>query len=159
MSESKQEEKKPRAEKAEKAEKASAPASEQTSPKRNEDKDQVNNDQRLDMAELQNKNVNELYEIAEELKIPGSRQISKHDLVFKILQTKTEQSGFVFSRGVLEVLNEGYGFLRTNNYLPSSEDIDVTQTHIRKIELARADLISGLVRPPKEGERYFSLLR
>ncbi|MFH1429555.1 MAG: transcription termination factor Rho [Candidatus Margulisiibacteriota bacterium] len=127
--------------------------------KRNEDKDQINADERLDIGELQGKKIEDLYAIAEELKIEGCRKISKHDLIFKILQTKTEQSGFIFARGVLEVLNEGYGFLRTNNYLPSSEDIYVSQTQIRRFDLSPGDTISGQVRPPKEGERYFSLLR
>jgi transcription termination factor Rho len=113
----------------------------------------------LDIAELQAKPVDELYAIAEELQIANFRQLNKHDLVFKILQTKTEQSGLIFGRGVLEVLSEGYGFLRSNNYLPSSEDIYVSQTQIKRFDLSPGDWVSGQVRPPKEGERYFSLLR
>ena len=127
--------------------------------RRNEDKDQVNADERLDIGELQHKPIDDVVAIAEGLNIPGCRQMGKHELVFKILQAKTEQSGFIFGRGVLEVLNEGYGFLRTNNYLPSSEDIYVSQTQIKRFDLMAGDLVSGQVRPPKEGERYFSLLR
>ena len=127
--------------------------------RRNEEKDQVNNDERLDIGELQSKSIKELYAVAEELKIVGHRQISKPELIYRILQTKTEQSGFIFAKGILEILNEGYGFLRTNNYLPSSEDIYVSQTQIRRFDLSQGDLISGQIRPPKEGERYFSLLR
>ncbi|MFC1478856.1 transcription termination factor Rho [Candidatus Margulisiibacteriota bacterium] len=159
-----------KAEKAEKKEKddikkqsdepsSGAKGSRQQFKKRNEDKDNINADERLDIGELQSKKIEDLYAIAEELKIEGCRKISKHDLIFNILQTKTEQSGFIFARGVLEVLNEGYGFLRTNNYLPSSEDIYVSQTQIRRFDLSPGDTISGQVRPPKEGERYFSLLR
>jgi len=129
------------------------------SKRRNEDKDQINDDERLDIGELQSKSVKELYDIAGELNIEGYRQISKHELIFKILRAKTEQSGFIFGKGILEVLNEGYGFLRTNNYLPSSEDIYVSQTQIRRFDLSPGDLVSGQVRQPKEGERYFSLLR
>jgi transcription termination factor Rho len=134
-------------------------ADSRTRVRRNEDKDQINIDERLDIAELQGKSIDHLYQIAGDLNIPGYRQISKHDLIFRILQTKTEQSGFIFAKGILEILNEGYGFLRTSNYLPSSEDIYVSQTQIKRFDLSQGDLVSGQVRPPKEGERYFSLLR
>jgi transcription termination factor Rho len=113
----------------------------------------------LNISELQNKSVNELFEIAKGLDIQSYRQLRKNELIFKILQAKTEQNGLIFARGILEVLPDGYGFLRTSSYLPSPDDIYVSQTQIRRFDLASGDLVSGQVRPPKEGEKYFSLLR
>ncbi len=117
------------------------------------------NDDNLDIVELQKSTLKDLHNLATHLKIPEYKQLKKNDLIFKILQTKTESNGLIFARGVLEILPDGYGFLRTNNYLPSSEDIYVSQTQIRRFSLTSGDTISGQVRPPKEGERYFSLLR
>ncbi len=117
------------------------------------------NDDNLDIVELQKSTLKDLHNLATQLKIPEYKQLKKNDLIFKILQTKTESNGLIFARGVLEILPDGYGFLRTNNYLPSSEDIYVSQTQIRRFSLTSGDTISGQVRPPKEGERYFSLLR
>ena len=117
------------------------------------------NDDKLDIVELQKGDLKTLYVLAKKLDIPDFKQLRKNDLIFKILQVKTEQNGLIFARGVLEILPDGYGFLRTNNYLPSSEDIYVSQTQIRRFGLSTGDTISGQVRPPKEGERYFSLLR
>ncbi|RAP34788.1 transcription termination factor Rho [Candidatus Marinamargulisbacteria bacterium SCGC AG-439-L15] len=111
------------------------------------------------MVELQKSNLIALHEKAKELNIPNYKQLKKNDLIFKMLQVKTEQSGYIFARGCLEVLPDGYGFLRTNNYLPSSEDIYVSQTQIRRFRLIVGDTVSGQVRPPKESERYFSLLK
>jgi transcription termination factor Rho len=121
--------------------------------------DKFIDDKSLDIAELQGKAITDLHEIGKSLNILGYRQLRKHELVFKILQAKTEQSGLIFAKGILDVLNEGYGFLRTDSYLPSADDIYVSQTQIRRFDLAPGDLVSGQVRPPKEGERYFSLLR
>lgn len=115
--------------------------------------------ERLDISELQNMDLNNLYAIAQELNIMSYNNISKHELIFKIIKAKGEKSGFIFGNGILEILPEGYGFLRTNNYLPSSEDIYVSQTQIRKFSLTVGDSIYGQVRSPKDGERYFSLLR
>jgi transcription termination factor Rho len=114
---------------------------------------------RLDIVELQRASMKELHELAKSLNIEDYNLLKKNDLIFQILQIKTEQSGLIFAKGVLEILPDGYGFLRTNNYLPSSEDIYVSQTQIRRFSLMTGDTISGQVRPPKEGERYFSLLR
>ncbi len=113
----------------------------------------------MDIAELQGKTLQELFDIAKELNIPNYRQYRKHDLVFKILEAKTEANGLIFAKGILEILPEGYGFLRTGGYLPSKEDIYVSQTQIRKFEMQNVDLVSGQVRPPKEGEKYYSLLK
>ncbi|NBV41254.1 transcription termination factor Rho [bacterium] len=119
----------------------------------------LENDENLDIVELQKSTLKELHGLAERLQIPEFKQLKKNDLIFKMLQAKTESNGLIFARGVLEILPDGYGFLRTNNYLPSSEDIYVSQTQIRRFGLSSGDTISGQVRPPKEGERYFSLLR
>lgn len=116
-------------------------------------------DQTLDIMELQKSNLKILHELALKLNVPDYKLLKKNDLIFKILQNKTEQNGLVFARGVLEILPDGYGFLRTNNYLPSSEDIYVSQSQIKRFGIATGDMISGQVRSPKEGERYFSLLR
>ncbi len=113
----------------------------------------------MDITELQKKTIPDLFELAKELKIPNYRQFRKHDLVFKILEAKTESNGLIFAKGVLEILPEGYGFLRTETYLPSADDIYVSQTQIRRFDLANGDAIQGQVRPPKEGEKYFSLLK
>lgn len=114
---------------------------------------------KTDIAELQKKTTAELYEIAKEMNISNYRQYRKHDLIFKILEAKTQANGLIFAKGILEILPEGYGFLRTSGYLPSSEDIYVSQTQIRRFDMTNGDLVSGQVRPPKEGEKYFSLLR
>jgi transcription termination factor Rho len=114
---------------------------------------------KTDIAELQAKNTADLFTIAKELNISNFRQYRKHDLIFKILEAKTQANGLIFAKGILEILPEGYGFLRTNGYLPSSEDIYVSQTQIRRFDMTNGDLVSGQVRPPKEGEKYFSLLR
>jgi len=114
---------------------------------------------RLNIVELQKCSLEELHKYARELDVTDYKQLKREDLVFKVLQAKTEQNGLIFARGVLEVLPDGYGFLRTSNYLPSPEDIYVSQTQIRRFGLMAGDTISGQVRPPKDGERYFSLLR
>jgi len=117
------------------------------------------NDDRLDIVELQHVNIKDLYTLAKKLGVEEYKQLKKADLIFKILQAKTEQNGLIFGRGCLELMPDGYGFLRTSNYLPSSEDIYVSQTQIRRFGLSVGDTVSGQVRPPKTGERYFSLLR
>ena len=114
---------------------------------------------KTDIAELQAKNTADLFNIAKELNISNYRQYRKHDLIFKILEAKTQANGLIFAKGILEILPEGYGFLRTTGYLPSSEDIYVSQTQIRRFDMTNGDQVSGQVRPPKEGEKYFSLLR
>jgi transcription termination factor Rho len=115
----------------------------------------------MDIAELKSKKIAELNQIAKELNIIGYSDLRKQELIFKILEAQTEQGGLTFSRGVLEVLPDGYGFLRSvdYNYLPSPDDIYVSPSQIKKFNLRTGDTVSGQVRPPKEGERFFALLR
>src|SRR5512137_62881 len=115
----------------------------------------------MDIAELKSKKIAELNQIAKELNISGYSDLRKQELIFKILEAQTEQGGLSFSRGVLEVLPDGYGFLRSvdYNYLPSPDDIYVSPSQIKKFNLRTGDTVSGQVRPPKEGERFFALLR
>lgn len=116
-------------------------------------------DVRLNMHELQNSDMKGLHQLAHDLKVEEFNLLKKNELIFEILKANTEKHGLIFARGILEILPDGYGFLRTNNYLPSSEDIYVSQTQIRRFGVTHGDLISGQIRPPKDGERYFSLLR
>jgi len=115
----------------------------------------------MDIAELKSKKISELSKIAKELNISGYSDLRKQDLIFKILEAQTEEEGLSFSKGVLEVLPDGYGFLRSvdYNYLPSPDDIYVSPSQIKKFSLRTGDTVSGQVRPPKEGERFFALLR
>jgi transcription termination factor Rho len=114
----------------------------------------------LELAELGNKTEEEIQEIAKELGIAESADLPKQDLVFKILQAQTEQSGLLFSQGVLEILPDGWGFLRKSlNFSPDPEDIYVSQSQIKRFGLKTGDTVSGQVRPPKDTEKYFGLLR
>lgn len=116
---------------------------------------------KLDIARLKEMKISELNKLAKELNINGISGLKKQDLIFKILQTQAEREGFMFGEGVLEVLPEGFGFLRSPNYnyLPSPDDIYVSPSQIRKFDLKTGDIVSGQIRPPKEGERYFALLK
>ncbi|MCC6636889.1 MAG: transcription termination factor Rho, partial [Ignavibacteriaceae bacterium] len=115
----------------------------------------------MDISELKSKRIVELNEIAKELKISGFTDLRKQELIFKILEAQTAKDGLTFSKGVLEVLPDGYGFLRSAayNYLPSPDDIYISPSQIKKFYLRTGDFVSGQVRPPKEGERFFALLR
>ncbi|MBI1804820.1 MAG: transcription termination factor Rho [Ignavibacteriae bacterium] len=115
----------------------------------------------MDIAELKSKKISELTKIAKDLNITGYTDLRKQDMIFKILEAQTEKDGLTFSKGVLEVLPDGYGFLRSvdYNYLPSPDDIYVSPSQIKKFNLRTGDTVSGQVRPPKEGERFFALLR
>ncbi|MBI4810893.1 MAG: transcription termination factor Rho [Ignavibacteriales bacterium] len=115
----------------------------------------------MDIAELKSKKIAELTKIAKDLNITGYTDLRKQELIFKILEAQTEKDGLTFSKGVLEVLPDGYGFLRSvdYNYLPSPDDIYVSPSQIKKFNLRTGDTVSGQVRPPKEGERFFALLR
>lgn len=115
----------------------------------------------MDISELKSKKIVELNTIAKDLDIPGYSDLRKQELIFKILEAQTSKDGFSFSKGVLEVLPDGYGFLRSAdyNYLPSPDDIYVSPSQIKKFMLRTGDFVSGQVRPPKEGERFFALLR
>jgi len=113
----------------------------------------------LELAELDGKSVEEIQEIAKELGIEGA-DLPRQDLVFKILQTQTEQSGLMFGQGVLEILPDGWGFMRRNRSMsPDPEDIYVSQSQIKRFGLKTGDTVSGQVRPPKESEKYYGLLR
>ena len=116
---------------------------------------------RLDLAALKDKKITELNKMARDLGVNGLAGLKKQDLIFKILQTQTEREGLIFSEGVLEILPDGFGFLRSPNYnyLPCPDDIYVSPSQIRKFDLRTGDVVSGQVRPPKEGERYFALLK
>jgi transcription termination factor Rho len=115
----------------------------------------------MDIGELKDMSISKLTHIAKELDIPGATGMRKQELIFKILQAQTEKSGLIFSEGVLETLPDGFGFLRAPdyNYLPGPDDIYVSPSQIRKFDLRTGDTISGQIRPPKEGERYFALIK
>ncbi|HDS01288.1 MAG TPA: transcription termination factor Rho [candidate division Zixibacteria bacterium] len=115
----------------------------------------------MDIVDLKNKTIAELLKTAEELDIPGVSGLRKQELIFKILEANTEKDGLIFGEGVLEILDEGYGFLRSPdyNYLPGPDDIYVSPSQIKRFDLKTGDTVSGQVRPPKESERYFALLK
>lgn len=112
----------------------------------------------LSIAALEAKKLTELYELAKKHDIPYYGKMKKKELIFSILKAQAENAGLMFMEGVLEILSEGYGFLRPINYLPSDEDIYISASQIRKFDLRTGDLVSGKARPPKENERYFGLL-
>jgi transcription termination factor Rho len=113
----------------------------------------------MELAELETKSVEELLGIAKELEIPDADRLRKQDLTFRILQTQAENSGLIFGQGVLEVLSDGWGFLRHDNFQPAPDDIYVSQTQIKRFGMKTGDWVSGQVRPPKENEKYYGLLR
>jgi transcription termination factor Rho len=115
----------------------------------------------MDIVELKSKTVPELLDLADDLGIPGVGGLRKQELIFKILEAKTEKDGFIFAEGVLETLPEGYGFLRSPdyNYLPGPDDIYVSPSQIKRFDLRKGDTLSGQVRPPKDTEKYFALLK
>ena len=115
----------------------------------------------MHLAELKQKSIGELNEIARDLKIDGAPNLRKQELIFSILQGQTEKNGVIFGEGVLETLSDGFGFLRApdSNYLPGPDDIYISPSQIRRFNLRTGDIVSGQIRPPKEGERYFALLK
>jgi len=115
----------------------------------------------LNLAKLKDMSISELTHIAKEMGIEGATGLRKQELIFKVLAAQTEKSGLIFSEGVLETLPDGFGFLRAPeyNYLPGPDDIYVSPSQIRKFDLRTGDTISGQIRPPKEGERYFALIK
>lgn len=113
----------------------------------------------LQMSDLEGKKLAELYKLAKQFQIPGYGQMKKKELIIAILRAQAEQSGFLFLEGILDILPEGFGFLRPIGYLPSAEDIYISQSQIRRFDLRTGDLVSGKCRPPKENERYFGLLQ
>ena len=115
----------------------------------------------MNLAELKEKPVAELNAIARNVGLAGASGLRKQELIFKILEAQTEKNGLIFAEGVLEILPDGFGFLRAPdyNYLPGPDDIYVSPSQIRRFDLRTGDTVSGQVRPPKEGERYFALLK
>src|SRR3989442_6355518 len=115
----------------------------------------------LNITDLKDMSIQKLTQIAKDLNVVGATGMRKQDLIFQILKAQTEQSGFIFSEGVLEVLPDGFGFLRAPDYsyLPGPDDIYVSPSQIRKFDLQTGDTVSGQIRPPKEGERYFALIK
>jgi len=116
---------------------------------------------KLDLGELKAKTITELYSLAKEMKLEGTSGLKKQDLIFEILKGQTEQKGLIFASGVLEILSDGYGFLRSPNYnyLPGPDDIYVSPSQIRLFGLKTGDTVAGQIRPPKDNERFFALLR
>ncbi|MFH1594409.1 MAG: transcription termination factor Rho [Candidatus Omnitrophota bacterium] len=115
----------------------------------------------MDIEKLKEMGVAELNKVAKGLKIDDPAGLKKQDLIYKILKAKTEKEGLIFGEGVLEILPDGFGFLRSPkyNYLPCPDDIYISPSQIRKFSLRTGDTVSGQIRPPKEGERYFALLK
>jgi transcription termination factor Rho len=115
----------------------------------------------MHLAELKQKTIAELNDVARDLKIEGAANLRKQELIFAILQAQTEKNGVIFGEGVLETLPDGFGFLRApdSNYLPGPDDIYISPSQIRRFNLRTGDIVSGQIRPPKESERYFALLK
>lgn len=126
---------------------------------RNNERDVVRGRNDLDLTTLEEMNLPELREVAKELNIAAATSLKKNDLVFRILEAQAKTSGNLFKKGILEILPDGKGFLRTEGYLPGDEDVYVSQSQIKRFNLRTGDVVSGQVRAPKEMERYFSLLR
>ncbi len=116
---------------------------------------------RLNINDLKEMNIQKLTQVGKDLNVAGAGGMRKQDLIFQILKAQAELSGMIFSEGVLEVLPDGFGFLRAPdyNYLPGPDDIYVSPSQIRKFDLHTGDTVSGQIRPPKEGERYFALIK
>ena len=114
-----------------------------------------------DISQLQEMPIREIYKLARKYDIPGYTQMAKKDLIFAVLKAQTESYGYFFDQGILEIADGGYGFLRglDNNLLPSSNDIYVSQSQIRRFNLNTCDIVAGQVRHPKEGEKYFAMLQ
>ncbi len=113
----------------------------------------------MNIADLDNMTLADLQEMAREMGISGYSRLKKQELIFRLLEAQTEQAGQIFRAGVLEVVSEGFGFVRGPRLLPSPDDVYVSQSQVRRFGLRTGDLLSGRVRPPKEGERYYSLLK
>ncbi|MBN1781514.1 transcription termination factor Rho [bacterium] len=115
----------------------------------------------MDIAELKKLKISELTNLAQEMNVPSYSGLRKQELIFKILETQTQQDGNIFSEGVLEILPDGYGFLRSSdtNYLPGPDDIYVSPSQIKRFSLRTGDVVSGQIRPPKDNERFFALIK
>src|SRR3989338_6395899 len=119
------------------------------------------NGKTVDLAALKKMTIADLNAFARDMNVNGVSGLKKQDLIFKLLQVQAEREGNMFGAGVLEILPDGFGFLRSPNYnyLPCPDDIYVSPSQIRKFDLRTGDIVNGQVRPPKEGERYFALLK
>ena len=139
------------------AEKATAKVSPRSAVKAREKSAEI----KMNLADMKNQTMTELVNVATDLEITGTSGLRKQELIFKILEAQTEKSGLIFAEGVLEILPEGYGFLRSPDYsyLPGPDDIYVSPSQIKRFDLMTGDTISGQVRAPKESERYFALLK
>ena len=115
----------------------------------------------MNIKDLKKKKINELYRIAKDLNVEGASGMRKQELIFAILQAQTEKNGLIFGEGVLEILPDGFGFLRAPdyNYLPGPDDIYISPSQIRRFNLRTGDTVSGQIRPPKDTERYFAMLK
>jgi len=113
----------------------------------------------MEIADLEEMTLNDLRDKAKEFDLKNVTGLKKHDLVLKIIQAQTERTGLIFAEGTLEILSEGYGFLRRNGYTPTHDDIYVSLSQIKRFGLRTGDYIAGQVRPPKENEKYYGLLR
>ena len=115
----------------------------------------------MDIAELKKMKISELTSLAQEMNVPGYSGLRKQELIFRILETQTQKDGNIFSEGVLEILPDGYGFLRSSdtNYLPGPDDIYISPSQIKRFSLRTGDMVSGQIRPPKDNERFFALIK
>jgi transcription termination factor Rho len=113
----------------------------------------------VNISELEAKNRDDLQDMAKELGVTGPTALKKQELIFRILQAQSEQQGFLFGGGILEIVEDGYGFLRKDGFLPGPADVYVSQTQIRRFSLRTGDMVTGQVRQPKENEKYYGLLR
>src|SRR5574341_1891115 len=115
----------------------------------------------MNLAELKDKTIAELTAIAKQLNVTGASGLRKQEMIFKVLEAQTEKNGLIFAEGVLEILPDGFGFLRApeSSYLAGPDDIYVSPSQIRRFDLRTGDTVSGQVRPPREGERYFALIK
>ena len=113
----------------------------------------------MDIAELETQTLHDLREMAREADIAGFSRLKKQDLILRLLRDKAERQGHQLRGGILEIIDDGIGFLRSDHYLPGPDDIYVSQTQIRRFGLRTGDMVIGQVRPPKDSEKYFGLLR
>src|SRR5215213_9590472 len=139
---------------------ATAEAPEEKAPAK-EAKSEMRPEDIFNLSDLKEMSISKLTQIAKGMDVPGATGMRKQELIFKVLAAQTEKSGLIFSEGVLETLPDGFGFLRAPeyNYLPGPDDIYVSPSQIRKFDLRTGDTVSGQIRPPKEGERYFALIK
>ena len=113
----------------------------------------------MNIVELENKTKEELVELAKEMEIPVAAGLKKQDIIMRLLETHTEQQGNIFCSGILDIMSDGYGFLRQDTLLPSQTDVYISPSQIRRFSLRNGDMVSGQGRPPKSNEKYYSLLQ